>query len=58
MGEFFDRLAEWLNFDAFLNMFRDNEEFIMTRGIRIMAVGCLIIAIAYGVIAYIQFSRL
>lgn len=58
MGEFLDRIAEWLNFDGFVNMFRDHEEFIMTKGIRIMAVGCLIIAIAYGIIAYIQFGRM
>ncbi len=58
MGEFLDRLADWLNFDRFLNMFRDHEEFIMTRGIRMIAIGCLVIAVAYGIIAYIQFGRM
>ncbi len=58
MGEFLDKLADWLNFDRFLDVFRDHEDFIMTKGLRIMAVGCVIIALAYAVIAYIQFGRM
>ena len=58
MGDFLDKLADWLSFDRFLDVFRDNEEFIMTKGLRIIAIGCVIIALAYAIIAYIQFSRM
>ena len=55
--EWFDKVADFFNVDRFLDVIRDNEEFIMTRGLRIIALGCIVIAIAYGVVAYIQFSR-
>lgn len=58
MGEFLDRLADWLNFERFANMFRDNEEFIMTKGLRMIAVGCVIIAIVYAMLAFVQFKNM
>ena len=54
----FDKIADVFNVDRFLDVIRDNEEFIMTRGLRIVAVGCIIVAVAYAVVAYIQFTRL
>jgi len=57
MGEFLDRIAEVLNLERFANMFRDNEEFIMTRGLRMVAIGCVIIALVYGALAFLQFRN-
>lgn len=56
--DWFDKIADVFNVDRFLDVIRDNEEFIMTRGLRIVAVGCIIVAVAYAVVAYIQFTRL
>lgn len=58
MGEFLDKLADWLNLERFVDMFRDNEEFIMTKGLRIIAVGSIIIAVVYAVQAFFQFKNL
>lgn len=56
--DWFDKIADVFNVDRFLDVIRDNEEFIMTRGLRIIAVGCIIVAVAYAVVAYVQFTRL
>lgn len=58
MGELLDKLADFLNFDRFSNVFRDHEETIMTRGLRVIAIGCVIVALAYAVIAYLQFKAM
>ena len=58
MGEFLDKLADWLNLERFVDMFRDNEEFIMTKGLRIIAVGSIIIAVMYAVQAFFQFKNM
>ncbi len=57
MGGFLDKVANWLKFDRFANMFRDHEEFIMTKGLRMIAVGCLVISLVYVVFTYIEFTR-
>lgn len=58
MGEFLDKLADWLKLERFVDMFRDNEEFIMTKGLRIIAVGSIIIAVIYAVQAFFQFKNM
>lgn len=58
MGEFLDKLADWLKLERFVDMFRDNEEFIMTKGLRIIAVGSIIIAVMYAVQAFFQFKNM
>ena len=58
MGEFLHKLADWLNLERFVDMFRDNEEFIMTKGLRIIAVGSIIIAVMYAVQAFFQFKNM
>ena len=58
MGEFFEKIADKLRFERFSNAFRDHEGLIMTKGLRLIAIGCLVISLAYGIIAYIQFSRM
>ena len=55
---FFEKVADFFRFDWFLNIFRDHEEYIMTSGLRIAAYACVVIAVAYAVIAYYQFSNM
>ena len=55
---FFEKVTEFFSFDWFLNIFRDHEEYIMTSGLRIAAYACVVIAVAYAVIAYYQFSNM
>lgn len=51
-----DGFWDFINPDRFLDMFRDNEQFIMTKGLRIIALACLCIVIFFAIVAYKQFQ--
>ena len=53
--EWFDRISDRLNFDRFVDLFRNHEDFIMARGLRIVAYACIAIAVFYAVLAYLQY---
>lgn len=54
--EWFDNLLEKLNFGRLADMFTENKDFIMRRGIRLVAYMCFILMLFYLYLAYYQLS--
>lgn len=48
----FDRMLEWLNFGRLADTFNDNRDFLMTKGLRFVAVMLVIVAFFYLYLAY------
>ena len=56
MNRFLDKLLEIFNIGKLIDSFRDNEGFLMTKGLTILAFACIGIAIFYAIVLYGQLS--
>lgn len=49
-----ERILEKLNFGRLAEVFSQNKDFIMSKGIRLIAYMCFILALFYLYLAYVQ----